>query len=232
MTSSLLPDPTLLFRFKINVYRMPLVKNLEDLTAWRLVDEHRIPPLGQFNSGCLPIQARIGWNPQGLFFAFSLGLWSHYTQRTPIPFQANMSVNSRYDSSVLRENEFCSGFHFHIEKREVGNAIENGVQSELEVLRVMSRVGGNKPMPVDESRKESLRGWIRTTAKELSAWIHIGASEIPGYRPEEFPDIGLNYDLAAFDPATYGSVFHWHLVHSFAGNSRSNPSLWTQCRLV
>jgi hypothetical protein len=232
MTSNLLPDPTLLFRFKIDVHRLPLVKNLDDLSAWKLLDSHQIPPLGQFNSCCLPIQARIGWNPQGLFFAFGLGLWSHNTNRTPLPFQANISVNSRYDSSVLRENEFCSGFHFHIEKRPVGKGVGHGIGSELEVLRIMTRARNNKPIPTDESQNESLRGWIQTSAMELSAWIFIGAPHIPGYRPEEFPDIGLNYDLVVFDPETYGSVYHWHMAHSFAGNTKSNPSLWSQCRLV
>ena len=56
MFSNLLPDPTLLFRFKIDVHRLPRIQDVQDVTTWGLNDLHQLPPIGQFNCGAGPME--------------------------------------------------------------------------------------------------------------------------------------------------------------------------------
>ena len=231
MFSNLLPDPTLLFRFKIDVHRLPRIQDVQDVTTWGLNDLHQLPPIGQFNCGAGPMRTKLGWNPQGLFIAWNVRHSSHILEPNPWSFQANISVNSRYDSSVLRENEFCSGFHFYKDRGAYGKRVRPGGEKELTELQVGVRGKPSTGLPTEGAEHGLSRGWMQPFEDGLSAWFFIDAHRMPGYRPEEFPDIGLNYNLMVVDSESSGCAFHWFMVHA-SGNPHGNPSLWTQCRLV
>jgi hypothetical protein len=177
------------------------------------------------------MQTKLGWNPQGLFIALHVGHKSRSLEPNPWSFQANISVNSRYDNSVLRENEFCSGFQFYKDRGALGKRVHSGGERELTDLRVAVRGKPGTGLPTEDSGIGSSRGWMQAFEDGLSAWFFIDSLRMPGYRPEEFPDIGLNYNLMVVESESSGCAFHWYMVHS-SGNPNGNPSLWTQCRLV
>ena len=55
---------------------------------------------------------------------------------------------------------------------------------------------------------------------------------MPGYRPEEFPDIGLDFEIIIMDVERNLPADYWAMAHGIGSGNRNNPSLWTQCHLV
>jgi hypothetical protein len=66
----------------------------------------------------------------------------------------------------------------------------------------------------------------------MTLWHHIGADMMPGYRPEEFPDIGLDFEIIIMDVERNLPADYWAMAHGIGSGNRNNPSLWTQCHLV
>lgn len=232
MHSEIFPDPNLLFRFKIDMLRLADIESIADVHAWGLTDQHRMPPIDRFSISHSPLPVQFGWNPQGLFLRFEIDpTLSAHVATGPSRLQIVVEVNSRYNPNLLRENEFCSSFAFISDSLNpwdspaLGDA---GVQSMFATKRGTER----KPVASSEQSPKSLSGWLRPELSRLTSWIHIGADSMPGYRPEEFPDIALNFDVALVASSMSGPVITWNMVYSYKAGARGNPSLWPHCRLV
>ncbi len=114
MFSEIFPDPTLMFRFKIDVQRLQNeVLDFSDIDHWGLNSTHRMPPIAQLGTQQPPIEAKIAWNQQGLFLQIDMGVSDGYpvdlSQRS---HSVELMVNTRYNRKILRENAFCASFSF------------------------------------------------------------------------------------------------------------------------
>ena len=145
--------------------------------------------------------------------------------------QLILKVNSRYNPGLLRENEFCSSFQFLIDDRPKSKLLPEGPLGAERLIA--EKLGGAKRLDTQEAPTGSLlMGWFRPTDTGLNLWLHIGTEMMQGYRPEEFPDIGLNFASGRVSSYAYGDVIEPNMVYAQKTGAGANPSLWTQCRLV
>lgn len=232
MFSDIFPDPALLFRFKIAVHRLPDIENLADFDHWGFETRHQMPPIDRLGGQHTPILAKIGWNPQGIFLEIGVDLLARKKQIVGIyGMQLILKVNSRYNPSLLRENEFCSSFQFLIDDRLKSNMFPDGPLGAQRLIA--EKLGVAKRLDTQEDPTGSLLiGWFRPTDTGLNLWLHIGSEMMQGYRPEEFPDIGLNFASGRVSSYAYGDVIEPNMVYAQKTGAGANPSLWTQCRLV
>lgn len=231
MFNELLPDPACLFRFKFDLHRMASVGQAMDVQTWGFEDKHQIPLIEFIDRYCGSIKTKIGWMPQGLFFKFELDSLRKSLDRLPIHLYITLSVNSRYNSSILRENEFCSSFAFGRSKPVLFSRW-NTDQYDLEPLTAFTKTHSDRKGSSVQAGSKSVIGWVRASHNSMTLWHQIGADMMPGYRPEEFPDIGLDFEIIIMDVERNLPADYWAMAHGIGSGNRNNPSLWTQCHLV
>lgn len=232
MFSEIFPDPNLMFRFKIDLQRLAKMDSVTAFEDWRFEDQHRMPPIDRFSLSSSPLPVHLGWNPQGLFFQFQ------FRDSSPVdPFfrpsrlWVRVGINSRYNPNLLRENEFCSSFIFICDAPKSSQRFADNSLS-VEPMFV-TKPGADRKSPASVGvDPRYVGGWIRPETQGIACWIFIGAESMQGYRPEEFPDIGLYFDASLVDTGIDGPGNTWNMVYSYNASSRGNPSLWPQCRLV
>jgi len=232
MFSEIFPDPNLMFRFKIDLQRLAKMDSITAFDDWRFEDQHRMPPIDRFTFNRSPLPVHLGWNPQGLFFQFlfsGIPPIEHFIRSNRL--RIRVGVNSRYNPNLLRENEFCTSFIFICPGPNVPQLSTDrsrGVEPMF-VIKPGAASKSSEPVGVDP---RSAGGWIRSESEGIACWIFIGAESMQGYRPEEFPDIGLFFDACWIESDIDGRGDVWSMVYSYNDSSRGNPSLWPQCRLV
>jgi len=231
MYNDLLPDPACLFRFKIELHRVNTIDQVSDFQSWGLEDKHQLPPIGLKKEPSGSIKTKMGWNPQGLFFEFQLGSLRRPLDYLSAAIYNQIAINSRFNSTILRENEFCSTFNF---SRNRPNKFDSPGKEviPLERLHAYTYLKASRHPEAVEMSNTSVLGWVQAASTELTIWQHIGASMIHGYRPEEFPDIGIDFDLALTTFDRNAMPHRWVMCHGSDSGKRNNPSLWSHCHLV
>jgi hypothetical protein len=240
MLNELLPDPAALFRFKIDVHRLPTVDKVQDVLRWGLEEKHLLPMINCAAVPPRPIKIKMGWNLQGLFIESQIELGRQSSAYESLDYRALASVNSRYDPSILREGEHCATFLFLRDKPVGSLPFLDNDPSKVEALSV-SRSGSPANTPSQQNPSGfDLVGKVKHEGDRFDSWHFIGAAAMRGYRPEEFPEIGLHLEFNLIpDTPPDGSnqvamngLLLFHLDHSHKSGARSNPSLWTHCRLI
>lgn len=232
MYTEIFPDPTALFRFKIDLQRLGLVDSVSDVEQWGFESKHQLPPIGLFSESYNPYIAKLAWNPQGLFLQIDLDLSGrNRASSRPYEFRVSLMVNSRFNPNILRANEFCTKFIFsrNLRSRSSPPQLDS---SGNELLLCTNQEDTKAILARDIAATEPNFGSVRSSTKGLTFWLHLASPAMNGYRPDEFPDIGLHFDVVAVDPDYQGSPMVWNMVHSYQIAPRNNPSLWTHCRLV
>ena len=231
MFDNLLPDPACLFRFKIELHRLNTIDQVSDFQSWGLEDKHQLPPIGLKKEFSGSIKTKMGWNPQGLFFEFQLGSLRRPLDYLSAAIYTQIAINSRFNSTILRENEFCSTFNFS--RNRPNNFDSPGKEViPLERLHAYIYLKASRHPEAVEMSNTSVLGWVQAASTELTIWHHIGTSMIHGYRPEEFPDIGIDFDVALTTFDRNAMPHRWVMCHGSDSGKRNNPSLWTHCHLV
>ena len=221
-----------MFRFKIDLQRLSSVDTIADVDQWGLESKHHLPSIDLFSQSYNPYIAKIGWNPQGLFLQIELDLSGRKRSSSrPYELQVTLLVNSRFDPSILRENEFCSRFVFLKTHRSTIDFKQLDLSGN-ERLRCSSMEDSFIKNLQNKTNTEPVFCSFRSSSKGLTFWIHLAGAVLNGYRPEEFPEIGLHFDVMVVDPDFQGNPMIWNMVYSYQITPRGNPSLWTHCRLV
>jgi hypothetical protein len=231
MFDDLLPSPACLFRFKIDLHRLKVIDQVSDFQSWGLEDKHQLPPIGLKKEPGGSITTKIGWNPQGLFFEFHLGSLRQKLDRIYPAFYIQLSINSRFNSSILRENEFCSTFNFT--RVRAGRAALPSIEViPLERLHASVTSQSNRRPEEVGTASDTVMGWVRASSTNVTLWHHIATGLMHGFRPEEFPDIGIDFQVGMADLDRTIEANCWSMCYESNSGVRTNPSLWTHCHLV
>jgi len=237
MFSEIFPDPSMLFRFKIDIQRLQnQVVDFSDVDHWGLNSTYRMPPIEQLSGQEHPIDARLAWNEQGLFLQIDMTVNDGYpinlSQRS---HTVDVMVNTRYNRKIQRENAFCASFSFFrtpFFRRTRYADPKSGAQ------RMLANVKSPRPHQdqTEDPNQAAIVGWARAWDSGLTSWVRISPQAMHEFRPDEFPDIGLYFrsTISHYDDPTANRKPHQEssMVHRQKISDRDIPSLYTHCRLI
>ncbi|MCY3004458.1 MAG: hypothetical protein NTV29_00610 [Planctomycetota bacterium] len=237
MFSDIFPDPTMLFRFKIDVQRLQnQVVDFADVDRWGLDSRHRMPPIERLGAEQTPIEAKLAWNEQGLFLQIEMTICDGYpVDLSERNHSVGLMVNTRYNRKIQKENAFCSTFNFFREPtfRRTWYADPKSNAERL-IAGVLSPRQYREQ--TEDPNQAAIVGWARASTNTLTSWIRISPQVLHEYRPDEFPDIGLYFrcrvSLPYVAPGQLGLRHEASMVHRQKLSERESPSLYTHCRLI
>lgn len=210
-------DPTLLFRFEIDLFRYPLAFKKDGLS---LPDNCEIPHFGALSGAPTIGQLRMAWDETGIGFSLKV------TGKKQLPWCRDsrlgesdglrLFIDTRNSSKARRANRFCHYFVF--------SPIGGGTRRDqpiagwlpLEQAREVSRPA--EPSALLVASRMNRDGY------DLSGLIPAGA--MTGFDPVEAPRIGFFYQIADREIGwqTYSVTSDFPVM--------VDPSLWGDVRLV
>ena len=210
-------DPTLLFRFEVELRRANLDWTSKGL---KLDEKHRMPCFGALDGRKVFADVRLAWSDDGI------GLHVAVNGKRQVPWCRetrldesdgfHLWIDTRCSPNIHRATQYCHRFLFM--PAGGGPRRERPVAGLVEINRSRSNP---KPVPAD---KFSIKAFPRHDGYELCGLIPSDA--LTGFEPHQQPRIGLSYAVIDRELGwqTLGTGPQYPITE--------DPSLWGEAVLV
>ncbi|QDT59574.1 hypothetical protein SV7mr_20830 [Stieleria bergensis] len=210
-------DPTMLFRFEIDIRSCDAVWSTKGIC---LDESYRIPTFGSLADRQVFADLRLGWSEKGLAFFLSVRgkkqlPWCRET-RLEESDGLRLWIDTRCSPSIHRATKYCQQFAFL--PSGTGPGRQRPVATMVNIPRALSTP---KPAPPD---RLSIRATAKQDGYELSGFI--AAQALTGYDPTQQPRVSLHYQVndREFGLQTLGLADDYPVD--------SDPALWSEANLI
>jgi len=200
--------PSVLFRFET-----PVVHATAPGTGkpWKLEEEYSTPDFLSLDGLKQPVGVRLamGWAATGLLLQWSITSHSSALPEMLTAGRVRFWVDSRASIGIHRLTSTCTHFEFPY-------------RTSVKTIETIAHGSGRQKSAAtaDSIAAAGVRPELEVTKGSFQVRVFLPATTMPGYQPDEFPNISYFYDLLCGDgsqiPVSVGTQLKYEI----------DPGLW------